>query len=97
FSPRSKPRLGARGQSTQLSDPSATLELLRTGELTLQGRLLTASNATFCGEVRSATAGPLTCVYKPVRGERPLDDFPDATLGRREVASYLVSERLGWE
>ena len=36
------------------------------------------------------------CVYKPVRGERPLDDFPDGTLARREVAAYLVSELSGW-
>jgi uncharacterized repeat protein (TIGR03843 family) len=38
----------------------------------------------------------LRCVYKPVRGERPLWDFPDGTLAGREVASYLVSEAGGW-
>ncbi|WP_420114507.1 SCO1664 family protein, partial [Pseudactinotalea sp.] len=35
-------------------------------------------------------------VYKPVAGERPLWDFPDGTLAHREVASYLLSEALGW-
>ena len=35
-------------------------------------------------------------VYKPIRGERPLDDFPDGTLGYREVAAYLVSQAIGW-
>jgi uncharacterized repeat protein (TIGR03843 family) len=35
-------------------------------------------------------------VYKPVRGERPLWDFPDGTLADREYAAYLVSEALGW-
>jgi hypothetical protein len=39
----------------------------------------------------------LTAVYKPVRGERPLWDFPAASLARREVAAFLVSEALGWE
>ena len=41
---------------------------------------------------------PLTldAVYKPTAGERPLDDFPDATLSRREVAAFLVSEATGW-
>ena len=34
-------------------------------------------------------------VYKPVAGERPLWDYP-AGLYRREVATYLVSEALGW-
>lgn len=35
-------------------------------------------------------------VYKPIDFERPLWDFPDGTLGRREVAAYLVSEATGW-
>ena len=35
-------------------------------------------------------------VYKPTAGERPLDDFPDGTLARREVAAFLVSEASGW-
>ena len=37
-----------------------------------------------------------TAVYKPIRGERPLDDFPDGTLAYREVAAYAVSEAAGW-
>ncbi|MCW2832593.1 MAG: hypothetical protein JWN68_546 [Nocardioides sp.] len=61
------------------------------GELTLHGRVMPASNATFVGEV-----GDLRVVYKPVAGERPLWDFPDGTLADREVAAYLVSESLGW-
>jgi uncharacterized repeat protein (TIGR03843 family) len=36
-------------------------------------------------------------VYKPVAFERPLWDFPDETLARREAAAYLVSEASGWE
>jgi len=35
-------------------------------------------------------------VYKPVRGEAPLWDFPLGTLHRREVAAYEVSQALGW-
>lgn len=35
-------------------------------------------------------------VYKPVRGERPLHDFPDGTLAARESTAYLVSEWGGW-
>jgi uncharacterized repeat protein (TIGR03843 family) len=38
----------------------------------------------------------LEAVYKPIAGERPLDDFPDGTLARREVAAFLVSEATGW-
>jgi uncharacterized repeat protein (TIGR03843 family) len=35
-------------------------------------------------------------VWKPTAGERPLFDFPVATLTRREVAAFAVSEALGW-
>ena len=41
-------------------------------------------------------APSLTCVYKPTRGERPLDDFPFGTLAQREMAAYLLSEESGW-
>ncbi|GGD25686.1 phosphatidylinositol kinase [Nocardioides daphniae] len=61
------------------------------GTLTLHGRVMPASNATFVGEVDGVRV-----VYKPISGERPLWDFPDGSLAGREVASALVSEALGW-
>lgn len=61
------------------------------GDLELHGRIMPASNATFAGRV-----GDTGVVYKPVAGERPLWDFPHGTLAGREVASFLVSEALGW-
>ncbi len=36
-------------------------------------------------------------VYKPLRGETPLWDFPDHTLHLREVAAYELSRALGWD
>ena len=33
-------------------------------------------------------------IYKPIRGEQPLWDFPDGTLAAREVAAYELSEAL---
>lgn len=66
-------------------------EVLVTGDLTLHGRIMPATNATFLGEI-----GGVRVVYKPEAGERPLWDFPDGTLARRERAAYLVSEALGW-
>jgi uncharacterized repeat protein (TIGR03843 family) len=71
------------------------LELLSRGELSVEGRLIDASNATlYC----AVTLGDLTaaCVYKPVRGERPLWDFPSGTLAGRELAAYLVDDVTGW-
>ncbi|MBO0909553.1 SCO1664 family protein [Arthrobacter sunyaminii] len=64
---------------------------LVTAELTLTGRITTASNATFLGSIGGASV-----VYKPIAGEKPLWDFPDGFLAHREVAAYLVSEMLGW-
>jgi uncharacterized repeat protein (TIGR03843 family) len=68
---------------------------LASGELELLGRIPWASNATMLAKVRHEELEGLA-VYKPVRGERPLWDFPSGTLYRREVAAYLVSEQLGW-
>jgi uncharacterized repeat protein (TIGR03843 family) len=72
-----------------------TRALLLEGEVRLEGRVMPASNATFVGSV-GPDGGAVGCVYKPVAGERPLWDFPDGTLARREVAAYAVSEALGW-
>jgi uncharacterized repeat protein (TIGR03843 family) len=69
---------------------------LAEGELELLGRIPWASNATVLAKVSHLDLEGLA-VYKPVRGERPLWDFPEATLYRREVAAYLVSEQLGWK
>ena len=79
----------------QLLDAAEALVLLNKGELTLEGRLLDASNATLFGTVSTGDA-QAQCVYKPVRGERPLWDFPDGTLAGREVAAYEVSAATGW-
>jgi len=71
------------------------LALLREGELSIEGRVLDASNATFYCAV--ALAGrSAACVYKTIAGERGLWDFPDGTLAEREVAAYEVSSATGW-
>ncbi len=73
----------------------AALELLRSGELEIVGRLWASTNNAMLGTVR---LGDLvaTCIYKPVAGERPLADFPDGTLARREVAAFEVSRFAGF-
>ena len=76
------------------ADDAASLRLLEGGRLEVEGRLLTASNATFVGQV-SLDGATAACVYKPIRGERPLWDFPDGTLAYRERAAFLVSTATG--
>ncbi len=77
-------------------DVPGSLELLREGSLTILGRIIEASNATLLCEVVLGDQ-KAHCVYKPVRGERPLWDFPDGTLADREVAAYKVCAFTGWD
>src|SRR5215475_10759932 len=79
---------------TPLAHPDA-LELLHRGEMDIEGRLVDASNTTLRAVV-TCDGVTARCVYKPVRGERPLWDFPDGTLAGREVSAYLVGEATGW-
>jgi uncharacterized repeat protein (TIGR03843 family) len=72
------------------------LRLLTHGEMELEGRLVDASNTTLRAFV-TLDGVSVRCVYKPVRGERPLWDFPDGTLAGREVAAYAVSAATGWD
>ncbi|MFC5141657.1 SCO1664 family protein [Actinomycetospora rhizophila] len=71
------------------------LELLLHGRIEVEGRLTEASNTTLLCSI-STNGVEERCVYKPVRGERPLWDFPDGTLAGREVATFLVSEAAGF-
>ena len=78
-------------EAASLSVPRALAE----GELEVLGALPDSSNAALLVRCR---AGEETCVavYKPMRGEAPLWDFPDGTLHRREVAAFVLAEALGW-
>lgn len=69
--------------------------LLR-GDIDVEGRLWDSSNAAMRVECRDGTMS-VRAVYKPQRGERPLWDFPSGSLGRREVATYVVDRALGWD
>jgi uncharacterized repeat protein (TIGR03843 family) len=74
-----------------LSVPAA----LAAGEIEVLGALPESSNAALL--VRCLTPDDtMLAVYKPMRGEAPLWDFPDGTLHRREVAAFEVARALGW-
>ena len=73
----------------------ADLTLLRTGEIDIEGRMPYSSNGTFLVRITQDGTEELA-IYKPVRGERPLWDFPSG-LARREVAAYELSAALDWD
>ncbi len=77
-------------------DKGEVFAALQSGTLHLEGQFIYGSNYTFMSSCRH-DGKILKTVYKPVRGERPLWDFPGKTLAHREVAAFLVSEALGWE
>ena len=83
-------------EPVEMNSPTVDpIEILQHGEISLKGEFLWGSNYTFLVDVELA-GEMLLAVYKPTRGERRLWDFPAASLARREVAAFLVSEALEW-
>src|SRR3972149_404160 len=69
--------------------------VLRLGAIELKGQFMLGSNYTFLVRVKYEGAY-FPAVYKPMRGEQTLWDFPEASLAGREIAAYLTSEALGF-
>lgn len=88
-----RPRRKRRVQA-QLTTERA-LELLKHGTIEIEGVVQWSSNYTFVARVHD-DVGETYAIYKPARGERPLWDFDEGTLCKREVAAYLLSALLGW-
>ncbi len=70
------------------------IEVLRTAEIDIEGRMPWSSNATFLVHLAVDGEQVGSAIYKPLRGERPLWDF-EPGLHRRELAAYLLSEAMG--
>ncbi len=84
-------------QAARFQDGEAQRRLLREGRIKARGLMPDCSNYTYLAHVRGDAGADTLAVYKPAQGETPLDDFPDGTLGMREVAAYLVSTALDWQ
>ena len=93
--------IDALGLPMPVLPTDVALDLLANGELSVVGRLWASSNNAMLCLATKHCPDPepdlvAACIYKPVLGERPLDDFPDETLARREVAAFHASEATGW-
>ena len=90
---------GARDQSPIRDRPpiatDRALTLLAEGDVELRGRMPYSSNVTFLVDV-AHDGLDAQAIYKPVRGERPLWDFPSG-LAHREEGAFLVDKALGWD
>jgi uncharacterized repeat protein (TIGR03843 family) len=75
-------------------DTDQALELLETATVEVRGRMPYSSNATFLVDLIT-TDIEAQGIYKPIRGERPLWDFPTG-LAHREAAAFEVGAHLGW-
>jgi hypothetical protein len=71
-------------------------QVLQHGDYEIKGQFTFGSNYTFLVTVHYEDKD-YPAVYKPLRGEQPLWDFPENSLAGREVAAYLVSESLGFQ
>lgn len=92
---------GEREPGNVALDVPTALDLLRDGDLEIVGRIVGSSNGALVVTATRRCPDPepdlvATAVYKPIRFERPLVDFPDGSLGPREVAAFVLSDASGW-
>jgi len=73
--------------------PMTIIDLLQHGTMKIEGFVSWSSNHTFLVKIGEEE---MLAIYKPMRGERPLWDFDEGTLYKRERAAYLISDALGW-
>ena len=83
-----------------MADPGAlgfvdAERLLLTGEFGALQTLWSSSNYVFLTQMCGGDGEQFAAVYKPLKGERPLWDFPSG-LYRREVAAYRLALLLDW-
>ncbi len=79
-------------------DDEEAIALLERAEISSETLVPWGSNYTYAVALHEPDEDAVVQfgIYKPVMGERPLWDFPDDTLYRRERASWLLADMLGW-
>lgn len=74
---------------------STALNFLTEANLETSWLISHASNYTFLVELNGDNKRSLG-IYKPLKGEAPLWDFPNGNLYKRECAAFALSQNLGW-
>ncbi len=80
-------------------DDAPAISLLECAEISGETLVPWGSNYTFAVALQAPDSERVVQfgIYKPVRGERPLWDFPSRTLYKRERASWVLADLLGWQ
>src|SRR5438105_15401015 len=86
----------ASARSTAGWELDEVTRLLASGEMTACELIPWGSNYTFAVRLECDAVSTLA-VYKPMRGEAPLWDFPRGTLYKREYAAYVAAQLIGWD
>jgi hypothetical protein len=73
-----------------------TVEAIKSANLIVTGRLIDASNATLQAILENSDPA-MKVIYKPVVGERPLWDFAEGNLAKREYAAFLLSDLANFD
>ena len=81
--------------NSDISGGPTASDIIRHGEIVSYQLAPLGSNYTFVVKIEMDGVESMA-IYKPKEGESPLWDFPSGTLYKREYASYLLSEILGW-
>ncbi|MEP7016890.1 MAG: SCO1664 family protein [Actinomycetota bacterium] len=76
-------------------EEARVLDALLEREIQVEGRLVDASNVVLLGTL-DLDGVSTRVIYKPVKGERRLWDFPDETLAQREAFAFALSSFGGW-
>lgn len=78
-------------------DFEAAERLLRQAEFQDVKSLWYSSNYVYLCQMCGPGGEQFATVYKPLKGESPLWDFPEGALYKREVAAYELARLLGWD
>ena len=74
---------------------TSPLDVLTHGDIDVEGRMPYSSNGTFLVTLTLGDTS-MRAIYKPLRGERPLWDFPPG-LYKREIAAHRLSAAMGFD
>ena len=85
-----------QSRETRVLNEAEALTALRTAEITGTGLIPWGSNYSFAVALEIPDGSTHLGIYKPRAGEAPLHDFPGGTLYKREIASFLLCQWLGW-